>query len=1095
MNSILKTSLCALLALGLVLTAAAQQGNINTVVGGGPTAMPALEANVYYSYEVATDAAGNVYYATPQQARVYKATPGGNVTLIAGVAGESLGGFNGDGILATAAELNQPQAVAVDNATPPNVYIADTNNCLIRRVDGTTGLISTVAGYAYVDVNGPHSQCGWGSYTDNQQHGFTSNGDGGPATLALISSPLGLGFDTSGNLYFADQNNGRVRKVNTSGNISTVAGGGGSNTVSNNCQGASPWGDGALATSAYLCVPYGVAVDNSVSPPNIFVSHNSNACVVREVVGGTGSTAGNIYRVAGEYSPACGFSGDGGVATSAQLSTVWQVSAIASAGTTTVAIGDYGNSRVREFTVNSSGTPTPGNINTVAGGGSSGCTNENIPATTACIQPIGVAFDHAGNFFIGDYGYLRVREVSKSTGNINSVAGYSSSGNGPYYYPYPIGNTNIPGTDYELYQPFHSYLDPSSGNLYIAGDQDEGVHLWNPSTNLLTQVAGNGVAGYAGDTKAATDATVQLYSPAGVVKDAGGNTYLADFNNCVIRKINASDGTIHTVVGGTDNTRLGCGFKDGSLSVGQIYTPAALAIDSNGNLDIADYNNCAIRQVNFTASTITTIAGTNLHTGGTSCGFSGDSGPATSAKLQPSYGVAVDGANNVYIADTSNLRVRRVDGATGIITTLAGTGNGGYNGDGPGTGVYIYYPYDVASDANGNVFVADYYNSLVRWVEPAGNLISIAGLIVNGNTAGQQGFSGDGGPATQARLYNPSGVTLDAAENLYITDLNNSKVRKVNAFAGFGRSNSSFTFEQQTVGTTSSPEVLTLGILGQTNISSIQITPSTDFSEVDDCVGLVAAGQACYVEITFNPSQGGFRSATLTINSNAFFANNANTVSLQGEAAAISFKGTGAFAPVLLGAKGTQTITLTNNGTTTATIKKAVLTETTDFSIATTGTCKPLPNFVLAAKASCTIVVTFAPLTIGSKVGQLQIFTTDPSPILLKTSGSGTIVKVPTKLVFNTITHGTTESANLVVTNGAKTGGQSLTVSATNITGPNASLFTVLSNGCSGSTAPGASCNINIQFAPTAVGSFKATITLTTNGGSNPAVPLSGSAN
>jgi hypothetical protein len=1195
MNLMIKISMCALAALALVLSAGAQQDVINTVVGGGPSGMPALDANVYNAYGVATDAAGNFYYADPPQGRVFKATPGGDVTLVAGLAGENVNGYNGDGIAATSAWLNNPEGVAVDTASPPNIYIADTNNCLIRKVNGSTGIISTVAGYAYTNSSGNvATSCGWGSYTDNKGDGFSSTGDGGQATRALLYYPAAITLDSKLNLYIADTDNGRIREVNnTSGVISTLAGGGGSTTAGDNCQGSNPWGDGAAATSAYLCSPQGVFADNSETPPNIFISNTSSACAVREVVGGTGSTAGNIYRVAGSYSLGCGFSGDGSGATSAQLNDDWQVWTTAKSGTTTVTVADYGNSRVRQFTVNSSGTPSPGNINTIAGGGSSNCTNENIPPTEACLEPVGVAYDSSGNYYIGDYGYERVREVSKSSGNINTVAGY-----GQAYYPYPIGNNVAAGTDYQLYYPFHSWTDASTGNVYIAGYDNESVHVWNSSSGALSLVAGNGTAGYAGDGEPASNSAVELNGPTGVVKDSKGNIYIADYNNCVIREVNASTGEIHTVVGGSDNNRFGCGYKDGSLSVGQIYGPYGVAVDSNNNLYIADYYNCRIREVNFNSSTISTVAGNGT------CNFSGDGGPATSAEIRAPGDVSLDAVGNIFIADTQNQRIRKVGATNGVINTIAGDSTAGYDGDGLATSYSLYNPYGAQSDPNGNVFIADYNDALIRWVEPAGNMVTVAGFVNSSGNAGNNGFSGDGGLATSAELYLPTGANVDTSGNLYITDEYNFKIRKVNAFAGFGRSSSSFRFEQQTVGTTSDTEVLTLSAIGATTISSIKVS-NAQFSETDDCVGSVAAEQTCDVEITFTPASAGLQTATLTINSDAFFAGNANTVSLQGEGAAISASGSLAFGSVGVGSTANQTVTLKNNGSASATIDSIKLTETTDFSINSSSTCK---TGALAGGASCTIVVTFAPQSSGAKTGQLQVSTSDPSPILMATtgtgsagataesfspnpvlfatpqlintestaqtvtfkytgtgtltlssiasnntqftlasgtcsitggttltngqsctftvtfeptaigaqstsitatytgssdsttsdsvtaSGTGTDVSVPATLTFKSIAEGKTETAKLKVTNKSKSGGPTLHVSATQIGGTDPSLFTVTDNACSAGVAATKSCDITIQFAPTAAGSFSATITLTTDGGSDPVVTLSGKA-
>lgn len=1065
MTSIQKIAITIAAGLVLALSANAQQDIITTVIGGGPNAMPAVDANVYYAYEVATDSAGNFYYTAAYEGRVFKATPGGNVTLIAGIGGQNAEGYNGDGIQATSAYLNFPQAVAVDSASPPNVYIADTNNCVIRKVNGSTGIITTVAGYAYTDSAGnPHTSCGWGSYTDNHANGFSSNGDGGKATLADLYSPLGIGLDGSGNLYIADQNNGRVREVNAStGNISTVAGGGGSTTAGNNCGGSSPWGDGAAATSAFLCSPQGVAVDASVTPPNVFVT-NADACSVREIVGGTGGTKGNIYRVAGSYTLGCGFSGDGSSATSAQLSTGWQVWAQASAGTTTVTVADYGNSRIRQFTVNSSGTPTSGNISTIAGGGSTNCLNENIPAIESCLQPIGVAFDTSGNYFIGDYGYERVREVSKSTGNINTVAGW-----GYPYYPYPVGN-NVPlGTDYQLYYPWHVHGD-SSGNIYVAGYQDESVFAYNSSTGALSQVTGNGTAGYLGDTVIATNGTIELNGPTDVVKDSNGNIFISDYNNCVIREIAASTGDIHTVVGGTDNSRFGCGFKDGALSAGQINGVWALAIDSNNNLYLADSGNERVREVNLGASTITTIAGNGTY------GFTGDGGAATSAELTNAlYGLSVDSAGNVYISDSSNYRVRKVTAATGIINTIAGNGAGGFEGDGvPATETSVYAPYGLALDAAGDLFLADYNNQRVRMVDTAGIIHTIAGN-------GTAGYVGQGVLATSAELYYPTGVTTDSSGNIYLADYYNWVIRKVSALNVVGSSPPSASFEPQPVHTTSASVEFTLTAAGTANITSI--TSSAGFTELDNCPITLTNGASCTVDVAFAPSTPGVINGTLTVSYNGFFGPS-TVVKLQGTATGLTISPS----PLAFGAQLINTIvtkSITVKGSTTYKSPSATLSgDTTDFTIAS-NTC------TATVTISCVIGISFDPLSLNGKKATLSIHDSDPTnPQLVGITGTGTEVTIsPTALAFGTVTTGSSTKSVTVTNKGTTT----LTFSGTpTITGTGSVQFSVItgSSTCLNGTVTmtqNVSCTINVQFTSTSKGVvYSETMSISDNGGGSP---------
>jgi sugar lactone lactonase YvrE len=201
-----------------------------------------------------------------------------------------------------------------------------------------------------------------------------------------------------------------------------------------------------------------------------------------------------------------------------------------------------------------------------------------------------------------------------------------------------------------------------------------------------------------------------------------------------------------------------------ATSAGLSY-PGGVAVDAAGNLYIADTSNHRVRKVS-TSGTITTVAGNGTF------GFSGDDGPATNATLSYPTEVAVDAVGNLYIADTGNLRVRKVS-ASGTITTVAGNGIYGFSGDGgPATNASLVIPRGVAVDAVGNLYIADYGNSRVRKVSSWGTITTVAGN-------GSPGFSGDGGPATSAALGYPRGVAVDAAGNLYIADTDNNRVRKV----------------------------------------------------------------------------------------------------------------------------------------------------------------------------------------------------------------------------------------------------------------------------------------------------------------------------
>ncbi|MDO8355525.1 MAG: hypothetical protein Q7U76_03950 [Nitrospirota bacterium] len=271
---------------------------------------------------------------------------------------------------------------------------------------------------------------------------------------------------------------------------------------------------------------------------------------------------------------------------------------------------------------------------------------------------------------------------------------------------------------------------------------------------VITTVAGTGVQGASGDGGLATSA--QLYGPWGVTVEAGGNFLIA---NATIRRVDAQSGIITTVAG----TEL-MGARN-------------VALDPLGNLYIADQGSNLIRQVNAQTGIVTTVAGTgSLGCVGPTC-FSGDGGAATAAQLWRPWGVAWHGV--LYIADTENHSIRQVNLQTGIITTVAGRGFQGYNGDGiVATTASLFTPLAVAADTAGNLFIADTQNHRIRRVDFLTRIIT----TVAGNGVG--GFSGDGGPATATALWNPSGVAIDGAGNLLIVDQYNNRIRSVNAQTG-----------------------------------------------------------------------------------------------------------------------------------------------------------------------------------------------------------------------------------------------------------------------------------------------------------------------
>ena len=724
-----------------------------------------------------------------------EAQTGWTITTIAGTGERS---FSGDGGPATAARLDGPDGVAVDGAG--NLYIADTFNHRIRKVD-STGTITTVAGTGI----------------------FGSGGDGGPATAARLNYPSGVAVDGAGNLYISDQDNHRIRKVDSAGVITTIAGTGE--------RGFS--GDGGPATAARLAYPYGVAVDGA---GNVYITDSTNDRI-RKV-----DSTGTITTIAGTGER--GFSGDGGPAVQAQLS---EPSGVAVDGAGNLYIAEFNNHSIRK--VDSTGTITTiagtqlnrprdvavdwagnlyisdhnnnrirkvdyaGTITTIAGTGQYGFSGDGGPATAARLDgPDGVAVDGAGNLYIADTFNHRIRKLTPPGGSgtssmlapANQAAldyllvgkrmlsdllegnyiDFISPGRylhngvdvGSYIYEKTDPNTGIVTMTLTDDAPPYAYeSDPvclifdsrTTGRLFYCDDLENAAGSWQlvdiPADAywVITTVAGTGGHGFSGDGGPAVQA--QLSEPSGVAADGAGNFYIADRYNHRIRKVD-STGTITTIAGSGGD---GFGGDGGPAVEARIATVFGVAVDGAGNLYIADGGNERIRKVDSTG-TITTVAGS----GGD--GFGGDGGPAVEAELRNPWGVAVDGAGNLYITDRGNDRIRKVD-STGTITTIAGTGERGFSGDGgPAVQAQLSEPLGVAVDGAGNLYFADAGNSRIRKVDSTGTITTIAG-------SGGGGFSGDGGPAVQAQLNLPLGVAVDAAGSVYIADLWNNRVRKVDS--------------------------------------------------------------------------------------------------------------------------------------------------------------------------------------------------------------------------------------------------------------------------------------------------------------------------
>jgi sugar lactone lactonase YvrE len=669
-------------------------------------------------------------------------------------------------------------------ATPGCAWTAVSNTAWITITSGASGSASGTVGYTAAASTGVVRAgtitVAGQTFTVTQAgiYPLISTLAGGampstPSPGASVSIPVsnGVAHDSSGNTYFTSPSLNAVFRADPSGALTRIAGTGTSGYA----------GDGGAALNAQLNAPNGVAVDTL---GNLYIADSSNN-VVRKVDG-----SGNIVTVVGNGS--YGYSGDGGVATSAQLADPYGVAVDTSED---LYIADTYNNRIRE--VNAAGT-----ITTVAGTGSYGYSGDNGLAIGARLWfPNGVAVSAPGNLYIADTYNLRVRMVSRS-GTITTVAGtgsYGFSGDGGAATSARLAYPNGVGVD-------------ASGNFYI-GDTNNNRIRKVTAAGIITTVAGNGSFGYTGDGGAATG--TRLASPEGVAVDATGNLYITDSGNARVREVNAA-GSITTLVGGavndgglsvfgllnqpsgvtrdnagntyiadTNNNRVRKVAADGSIAtvagtgisgfagdgaaatLAELNAPMGLALDAAGDLYISDSNNSRIRKVDGSGN-ITTVAGNGLH------GYLGDSGAAISAQIGIPCGIALDSVGNLYISDISNSVIRKV-ATSGIISTVAGTGSNGYSGDGgAATSAKLYGPYDVAVDVAGNLYIADTNNLRIRMVSTSGIMTTVAGN-------GSFGSSGDGGAATSAQLAYPSGVAVDASGNLYIADSGNERVREVNA--------------------------------------------------------------------------------------------------------------------------------------------------------------------------------------------------------------------------------------------------------------------------------------------------------------------------
>ena len=482
-------------------------------------------------------------------------------------------------------------------------------------------------------------------------------GDGGPATVAELSFPAGLAVDRTGALYIADSGNNRVRKILSGGVISTLLGG---------------------SASTALATPTAVAVDRSLT---VYVAEYLSPIV-------------HSYTAAGAWSNfagsgAIGYAGDGGPAIAAELMNASHDLAPDLAGDVFVADG----MRVREVYAD-------GLISTAAGDGYLHAVGDGTPAISAILyQPSAVEFDTSGNLFIADTGTERVRIVL-ATGLIQTLAGDGLAG---------YNTDGVAATAAELNTPMGLAFDPS-GNLLLSDTNNQRVR--EISAGVISTFAGTGVAGTG--QEGLTPVEMPLRGPRGVCTGRDGSVYIVDTDNHRVL-VAPPAGVVTTFAGNGSPGDAGDGE---SARTAQLNLPSACALDGSGDMFIADTANHRIREVT-PAGVIETVAGSGT------AGYSGDGGAASAAALYAPSGVAVDGNGNLFIADTGNHAIRLVT-PDGAIHTIAGQGTAGFSGDrGEGLAAFLNSPSGMLLDGAGDLYFADTGNNRVRRLVPETDTVTV----------------------------------------------------------------------------------------------------------------------------------------------------------------------------------------------------------------------------------------------------------------------------------------------------------------------------------------------------------------------------------
>ena len=793
------------------------RGEVSTLAGSEEGFADGTGSAAQFSYPngISTDAAGNLYVADSSNNRIRMVTPAGEVCTLAG----SMKGFvdgPGDG-----AQFHMPSGVAIDAAG--NLYVADSFNNRIRKIEPLKmmfpfsilySLLSRLLGFLErrtqklekalaeyededenVDVDDDDIDDQESAVWFHSPHGIAVDAAGnlyvadtfnnrickitptgetsvlaggtegfadGQGSDAQFDFPSGIAIDTAGNLYVTDEDNHRIRKITPNGKVSTLAGSSGSTGFDS--EGGFADGQGSAAQFSH---PSDIAID---ATGNLYVADSMNHCIRKvtpmgevSTFAGRGATGreeggfadGNDARFNFPRAIAIGATGDLYVADAwnfsiRRITPNGEVSTLAGNGTagdadgtgsaaqfgspSSIAIDAAGNLYVAEARDNRrirKVTPA-GEVSTFAGSGTDG----DADGTGSAAQfgsPSGITIDATGNLFVTDEN--RIRKVTPS-GKVSTLFDGFTGG-----FADNTGDAALFG------KPLDIVMD-ATGDLYVADTENHRILKITPKGEVSI-FAGSGTAGNV-DGPASI---ARFKNPSGIVMDAAGNLFVADEGNYCIRKI-SPNGEVGTLAGSTE------GFADGRGSAAQFHKPHGIAIDAAGNLYVTEETYRCIRKVTPTGE-VSTFVGNDEQD---------DDADENAVRFCSPGAIVADAAGNLYVADRLNYRICKVTPAGGV-SVLAGSGKDGY-ADGIGSVARFGFsgPHGIAVDAEGNLYVADEYNNSIRKVAPTGEVSTLAGGSESGNVDGR---------GSAAQFDKPTGITIDAAGNLYVADSWNDSIRKV----------------------------------------------------------------------------------------------------------------------------------------------------------------------------------------------------------------------------------------------------------------------------------------------------------------------------